>query len=478
MARTFGSWVAILTGRSPPVTGARNNLTPRDSVARIPPSPTCCGKRVTARCTRRTKSALQTSTRPTGSTSVITPPIGASDFIIGTYNELPLASVVINTRLGQLLFPFSYGNRGAAQVFEPKTYLSRLDRELQFDRPTFLIVHLTAAHWPYYTADTPFGVSVKKDPEDRPMYRIGLRTADSMFDQVVATLRRKGALDNAIVVVLSDHGEAMTLPNDAIMQNGAFVEGLGAPLKVLDIGHGQSVLSPTQYKVLLGFKSFGRAAGFAAASRDLPVTATVEDIAPTLLDLLQIPGNPLDSSGRSLAPLLRSPEAIAAYAGPERIRFTETDLSVIPDVNGEVDEVGTARANSKFFGIDPATSRMHIRERMIPLVHAYKERAAFTSQHLLAAMPAGPDAHQYVYFDLATGNGKLLLARPGPELPEGQRLWDALATHFSGELRPPTRTTMSDWPAIEVAWRDYFINRKGKDSPAVAPPAVDGGAGS
>ena len=92
--------------------------------------------------------------------------------------------------MGQLLFPFSYGNRGAAQVFEPKTFLSRLDRELRFDRPTFLIVHLTAAHWPYYVAETPFGVSVRKDPEDRPMYRIGLRTADSMFDQVVATLRR------------------------------------------------------------------------------------------------------------------------------------------------------------------------------------------------------------------------------------------------------------------------------------------------
>jgi hypothetical protein len=478
MARTFGSWVAILTGRSPPVTGARNNLTPRASVAANPTIGDVLRKAGYRTVYSTDEVRFANIDESYGFDRVITPPIGASDFIIGTYNELPLASVVINTRLGQLLFPYSYGNRGAAQVFEPQTYLSRLNRELQFDRPTFLIVHLTAAHWPYYVAETPFGVSVKKGPEDRPMYRIGLRTADSMFDQVVATLRRKGALDNAIVVVLSDHGEAMTLPNDAIMQNGAFVEGLGAPLKVLDIGHGQSVLSLTQYKVLLGFKSFGPAAGFAAASRDLAVTATVEDIAPTLLDLLRIPGNPLDSSGRSFAPLLRSPEAAAMYAGPERIRFTETDLSVIPDVNGEVDEVGTARANSKFFGIDPATSRMHIRERMIPLVHAYKERAAFTSQHLLAAMPAGPDAHQYVYFDLATGNGKLLLARPGLELPEGQRLWDALATHFSGELRPPTRTTMNDWPAIGVAWRDYFINRKDQDAPVAAPPAGDDGAGS
>jgi hypothetical protein len=460
MARTFGSWVAILTGRSPPVTGARNNLTPVDAVAA---NPTIADVLRTAgyRTIYSTDEVrFANIDQSYGFDEVITPPIGASDFIIGTYNELPLASVVINTRVGQLLFPFSYGNRGAAQVFEPKTYLSRLDRELEFDRPTFLIVHLTAAHWPYYTSETPFGMSVKKNPEDRPMYRIGLRTADSMFDQVVSILRRKGALENAIVVVLSDHGEAMTLSNDAIMKHGAFVQGLGAPLKVLDIGHGQSVLSSTQYKILLGFKYFGSDHLFATDGRDLSFAATAEDIAPTLLDLLRVEGNPLASSGQSMAPLLRSRKSIAAQVLPERIRFTETDLAVIPNVNGEVDEVGTARANSKFFEIDPGTTRIHIRERMIPLAHAYKERAAFTSSQLLAALPAGPDAHQYVQFDMSTGNGKLLLRRPNADDPEGQRLWDALQQQYPGELKAPTRVMIQDWPAIAEAWTDFFIDRK------------------
>jgi arylsulfatase A-like enzyme len=471
MARTFGSWVAILTGRSPPTTGARNNLTPRDAVAANPTIADVlrgAGYR-TVYSTDEVRFANIDESY--GFDRVITPPIGASDFILGTYNELPLASVVINTRLGQLLFPFSYGNRGAAQVFEPRTYLSRLDRELDFSEPTFLVVHLTAAHWPYYTASTPFGMSVKASPEDRPMYRIGLRTADSMFDQVVSMLRRKGALENAIVVVLSDHGEAMTLPNDAIVKHGAFVEGLGAPLKVLDVGHGQSVLSPTQYKVLLGFKSFGQDDRFVARGRELPALGTVEDIAPTLLDLLGIGGDPLASDGVSLAPLLRATAPAGDSTGPERIRYTETDLAVIPNVDGEVDETGTARANSKFFGVDNTTSRMHIHYRMLPLVHAFKERAAFTSQHLLAAMPAGPDAHQYVYFDLATGNGRLLLERPGPELPDGERLWDALDTHFKGELRPGTRVTPADWPRLANEWTQYLITHDLRGATkAVAPP--------
>ena len=468
MARTFGSWVAILTGRSPPTTGARNNLTPRDAVVANPTLADVLRKQGYRTIYSTDEVRFANIDESYGFDKVVTPPIGASDFILGTYNELPLASVVINTRLGQMLFPFSYGNRGAAQVFEPKTFLARLDRELEFDDPTFLIVHLTAAHWPYYTAETPFGVSVKKYADDRPMYRIGLRTADSMFDQVVAMLRRKGALENSIVVVLSDHGEAMTLPNDAIVKNGAFIAGLGAPLKVLDVGHGQSVLSQTQYKVLLSFRSFGSAGAFHDAARDLPVTATAEDIAPTLLDLLGVAGNPLDTSGRTLAPLLRSSAAAPSTLGDERVRFTETDLAVIPDVDGEVDEAGTARANSKFFGIEPATSRMHIRHRMIDLVRAYKERAAFTSRHLLAAIPAGPYAHQYVYFDIASGNGQLLMSRPGPELEEGQRLWDALEAHYPGELMPATRLTMADWQRNADEWNQYLVVRDAKAAAAKA----------
>jgi hypothetical protein len=472
MARTFGSWVAILTGRSPRVTGARNNLTPRDQVQSEPTIGDVLRRNGYRTVYSTDEVRFANIDKSYGFDQIITPPIGASDFIIGTYNELPLASVVINTRLGQILFPFSFGNRGAAVMFEPKTYVGRLKRELKFDQPTFLVVHLTAAHWPYYTAETPFGVSTPKSPEDRPMYRIGLRTADAMFDQVVSVLRGKGALNNAIVVVLSDHGEAMVLPNDAIVKNGAFVKGLGAPLKVLDVGHGQSVLSPTQYKILLSFKSFGEHRPFRQASRDLPVPATAEDISPTVLDLLNIPGDPLRTTGLSLAPWLRAQESLAAGTETSRVRFTETDLSVIPDVRGEVDEVETAKQNSKFFGIDPATTRMHIRPRMLPLVRAFKERAAFTQSHILAAVPAGPNAHQYVYFDIATGNGELLLARPGPELPEGQLLWDSLHSHFAGELKAPTRTTIDQWPQIAAEWRDYFINRM--DAAAPTPQAVPG----
>jgi arylsulfatase A-like enzyme len=44
---------------------------------------------------------------------------------------------------------------------------------------------------------------------------------DRQFGDVLAMLARKGVLDNAIVVLLSDHGEALGAENDSIIAEPA-----------------------------------------------------------------------------------------------------------------------------------------------------------------------------------------------------------------------------------------------------------------
>jgi hypothetical protein len=457
-ARTFSSWTAILTGRSPTVTGARFNLAARSSVAANP----TIGDVLRSEGYRTVYSTDEVRfaniDESFGFDQVIAPRIGASDFLIGTYNELPLATVVVNTRLGQWLFPFSHANRGVASMFRPETYLDRVERELSFDAPTLFIAHLTAAHWPYFVSDTPFGISNPDGSGEHPLYHVGLETADEMFGQMVDLLRRKGALDNAVVVVLSDHGEAFGLPGDTPFgeNNAFFIEGLRAPIKMKDHGHGQSVLSPSQYKVLLGFRSFGSHNAFSSSGREWNLPVTVEDIAPTILGLLDTLGDPLNATGRSLAPLLRGDTSASPELAMDRVRYTETDLSVLPAPGGGVDEAATARQNSMFFNVDYSTGRLEISKRYEPLAIAFKERAAFTRNQLLAALPAGPYAHQYLLFDLTTGNGQLLLGPPGADQRDAQRLWNALHTHFDGELKPAVAVTRDDWARIDQEWRDFL----------------------
>lgn len=461
-ARTFSSWTAILTGRSPRATGARFNLAARASVAANPTLGDLlrsAGYR-TVYSTDEVRFANIDETF--GFDQVITPRIGASDFLIGTYNELPLASVFVNTWLGKWLFPFSHANRGVATMFQPRTYLDRIERELSFDKPTLFIAHLTAAHWPYYVSETPFGVSDPHETGEHPLYHVGLSTADDMLGRILDILRRKGALDNALLVVLSDHGEAFGLPGDTLFgENHAFfVEGLRAPIQMKDHGHGQSVLSPSQYKVLLAFRSFGRFAEFRSSGRESELPVTVEDIAPTILDLLAVPADPLRATGQSLAAVLRGVDDQLPDFAMDRIRFTETDLSVLPGPDGGVDEVGTARQNSMFFNVDYESGRLEINKRYEPLAVAFKERAAFSKGMLLAALPAGPSAHQYILFELETGKGQLLLTRPESTSLEAQRLWDALHAQFGNELKEPVAVTRDDWSRIDQEWRDFLLVRE------------------
>jgi arylsulfatase A-like enzyme len=462
VARTYSSWSAILSGRDPLMTGARFNLAVRQAVRVNPTIGDVLRKAGYHTVYSTDEVRFANIDESYGFDQVITPPIGAIDFVIGSFNELPLATLVANSTLGKWLFPYSYANRGAATMYQPQTYLRELDRELSFDDPTLFMVHLTASHWPYFVSDTPYEASKKKNPDDRPTYRVGVEVADSMFGDIVSMLERKGALENAIVVVLSDHGEALELPRDTMIADGTRIAGLRAPIVVADYGHGQSVLSPVQYQVLLGFRSFGPDAGFEADGRDLAGGASVEDIAPTLLQLLGVSGDPLSTTGQSLAPALQGERGAGRVAVADRVRFTETDLRVLPRTDGGIDEAATAEHNARFFEVDPESGRMHVREDFVPLVVALKERAAFTDNLLLAALPAGPDAHQYLLVDKATGTARLLLNRPGPDAPEEQHLWDEMWRHYAGELRRPVSITREDWPIIEAQWNQFFVMREAR----------------
>ena len=55
------------------------------------------------------------------------------------------------------------------------------------------------------------------------------------------------------------------------------------------------------------------------------------------------------------------------------------------------------------------------------------------------------------------------MARPGDDEPVAQRLWDAMADHYKGELRKPVATTPADWERIGREWETFLeVRRKGQ----------------
>lgn len=434
LARTFPSWMSILTGRSPRSTGAVFNLIRRDDINDYPTIADTLATKGYTTVYATDEVRFANIDESYGFDRVITPPIGAADFLIGQIGDLPLSNVVANTRPGSFLLHFLHANRGIAYLYRPGTFIDRLRVELPEDAPVLAAIHLTVAHWPYFHASTPPELQRQSTGTFNPAYLEGLRTADAMFRDVIDVLQAKGILENALVVVLSDHGEALGLAADSLLHGpDGEVAGRQAPVKVMNWGHGQSVLSPVQYQVLLAFRNFGSEERVGMLGRSLRQPASLEDVVPTLMDLL---GEPLPiGDGISLAPSLRSTSTDGGLHD-RRIRFTETDFVIRPSESGELEEDDAVRQAARLLEVDPVTGWLQWRSAVVQPLLAKKERAALDESRLLAAMPIGSGGHYYVLLDRQSGQGRALLGRPDSSDPSAQELWDALHRNFAGELAP------------------------------------------
>ena len=425
LARTYPAWVSILTGRHPVSTNARFNLMPRslvhegDTLADVLKAN---GYRAIY-ATDEVRFANFDSSY--GFDETITPPIGASDFVIGAIGDQPLVNLIAGSPLGAVVFPQIYANRADATTYQSGQFLHRLERNLRNEGPSFLAIHLTLSHWPYARAGqiqptTPQGM--------RPAYREALTEVDRQFDDVLGLLERKGFLRNAFVAVLSDHGEALGYRSDSMVRK------TGSPDDIWDSlwGHGTSVVSPHQYGVVLAMRAFGEAKLPGEAGRyDWPVS--LEDVRPTLEELAT--GHaPRNVDGLSLVPFMGDP-ALAATLD-DRIRFTETCFNTVKLLKGKITASGVVGEAGIYFEMAPESGWVQLRAERLPEILAKKQRAAISKNALLAAIPSwSDDSVTYLYVDRRVPAPRRLVEPPAAQTdPEAARLWAALTARFPGEI--------------------------------------------
>ena len=153
--------------------------------------------------------------------------------------------------------------------------------------PRFVWVHLYDPHDPY-EPPPPFSEKYK----DR-LYDGEIAYADSALAHLIGSLKKAGGYDNALIVVVGDHGE-----------------GLGE--------HGEETHGLFLYDSTLHVPLIVKMPG--GAQRGLVVDPQVRttDILPTVLALTNIPAPP-ELNGESLLPLIKG------QAPPNRALFGETD---------------------------------------------------------------------------------------------------------------------------------------------------------
>jgi len=433
LARTFPSWVSILTGRNPHTTGAVINLIPR---ALIHTGETLgdlfrrAGYRTLYSIDETQFSNVDASY---GFDEAITPPIGATDFVLSFLGDTPLSNLLVNSPVGAVLFPNLYANRGAAATYDPDQFVRELDRRLRFEQPTFLALHLTLSHWPYSWATSPgegdrFGSGEVGYPE-------AVGRVDQQFQDVLSMLERHGALTNALVIVLSDHGEGLGQPGDFPANADAM---LGTDNEWQTRGHGTSILSIHQYHTVLALRAFGPAGRLLPRPSVISTPVSMVDLAPTLTELLALPAHQ-SFDGRSLGPLLRA-EPGADQSFRERIRFTETEFNPRGVEVGKIAASALASA-ARLYRVDPQTDRIELRPENLPRILRERQYGVLLRDRMLAAIPSHT-GEGYDLFTLSAMGASSQRMAPvtldSSAAPELQQLGRALEARFGINLRPPS----------------------------------------
>jgi arylsulfatase A-like enzyme len=204
------------------------------------------------------------------------------------------------------------GNRPLRRGFDGIELIDHRDRDTlpdpasMFDenRPTFALIHLLPPHTPYeppppfigaYTAGSPavfdvsdsslnsYSRSRQTVPERavryaRDRYDENVAYADALVGRLVDMLRDRGRYDDALIIVLSDHGEAFFEHGDFLHRKTLYDEVLRVPLVV---------------KWPAGTKGY-------LTVVEAPVSLV--DLAPTLLDGVGIDDSRAALQGISLLP--------------------------------------------------------------------------------------------------------------------------------------------------------------------------------
>lgn len=465
LARTFPTWVTILTGEHPKHHGVRENLANplhmlnKDTLA----------KRLQAfgyeTIYATDEKRFSNITADYGFDHVVGPGMGANDFILGSIYDFPLSNLLMKLPIARFLFPYQYANRAAAITYEPKQFLHLLDLTLQrrHHQPLFLAVHLCLTHWPYSWAHA----KQNENTTNVEAYTESIERMDVLFDEFLHRLKQNGLLEKSIIVLLSDHGTALGLPGDRLVNKNnyrgdefelikkiSFYKYYFAKENSLNFEHdygidtsygqGTDVLSHQQYRVLLAFRGYQ----VPIPVQEVNDQHSLMDIAPTLLQWFKLPSLPRED-GQSLIDHFRN-----QHVYHDSPLFIETGDKLGEIETDKIDVGKVIQKRIDVYSLDQKSGLLFMNEEAETSIVHNKQRAILWQDWILARLPAqlksklAPDPankdHLLLQYDLGkpsyillnkrTGEWTLDLSLPFAKQAPLASLFNALQDFYQEEL--------------------------------------------
>lgn len=406
IARTFPAWVSILTGQYPKKSGVRFNLPTLGQFNWENTLPNKLRHEGYETIFATDETRFSNIDQSFGFNKVVTPPTGFNDFLLGNLNDFPIANLLVNTPIGKYLFPHSYGNRPVITTYDPNSFLNFLTPTLAESRtkPIFLAIHFCLPHYPYSWGTVTAGNKSLRN------YQAAIHRVDQQFQDFLQLLQHNKLLERSIVVVLSDHGEAIELAGDRVTEKDLFIPGNDNKQGIIprfyppsfdfeevnqSAGHGTDVLGLTQYHVVLAFKTYGL-----VKNRMAPIAGRVSllDIKPTVLDFVHHP-HETQNDGISLKNSIISSSALV----PHQHFFIESDYSpqAIRSVHPETRKI--LFEGIEFFQVDPVTAHITVKDSMAKLIVSSKQYANISGEWILALYPQSTVKMMPILVNLQSG---------------------------------------------------------------------------
>lgn len=413
IARTLPSWASVLTGLYPPHSGFRFDLLPSHNAS----SEHSLRQILQNQGYQTYFSTDEPSFSKVGKhfhfQHVIQAKTGYYNFLLTSLNDFPISNLTINSRLGEWLFPYSAINRSAATTYEPSAYNHYVEHHLRRvnpNKPLLLAIHFCLPHWPYiWRSSDPYHL---KQRFPQQTYAAAVKRNDKQISRFIKFLRANHFLDHTIVIVLSDHGESLLKPHDRVIHYHNYRPGLHSSASIMSkldtlmgmqgyhwqtsFSHGTDVLSPVQYHIVLGMRSFGLGQSFYQGSIDHLVSTI--DIKSTILNLLGLSSSDTPSDGRSLVPYLRG----HTHQQFERPFYMETGFDPRQMKRIYPDKPNSIASVLRFYRIEP-NNQISIKPSKLSRLITFKQRAVRRGHWLLAFYPEPSSKATHVLVNLKTG---------------------------------------------------------------------------
>ncbi|QGX39012.1 sulfatase-like hydrolase/transferase [Permianibacter aggregans] len=454
--RTFPAWNSILSGRHPISTGARYNLTPPELIDKRFYLGKLLGQEGYRTIFAMDERLFSNIDESYGFEEVYGPRMGAIDFITSKISDLPLNNVLLEAfPTLRWAFPNGYGNRATDGSYLPHQFNRILADGLarkKDHRPLFLTTHFCLPHYPYFWGEhgTPF--ENRTHSYFQKWHSAGIRRASEQFNQLLTELESLGYLENAIVVLLSDHGENIDQKRITEITRSGYKGD--SPERAVEFGarslgyfngHGVNLMDPVQTQVVLAFQGFGKAKN-KIQPKKVKFPSSLVDLAPTLVEVLNMEKNhALRFDGVSLNGYLGAVNDSALLEGEsERVRFMETGLYYqnMADVTN-IDTGKLVQYAAMHYEISDGYPKMQVKRKYFEQQVSRKLRSAVLKPWQLLLLPPTLDKPAaYILFNRDTKEWTDDLISEFAAQAPVKALEQALRAEYSKEVN-------YDWPIFE-----------------------------